>query len=75
MKKIHALLLVGLSVCAGACHRPPRATPDTALRNVFTDSAYHSAMCEAPRAGESWQTSCQPKNQRLDRKFYARPPQ
>ncbi len=72
-KQASLLLLALLSV--GACHRPPRAMPDrAAARSVFTDSAYHAAMCEVPRAAESWRTSCQPKDQRLDRSFYVRPP-
>ena len=74
MTKSASVILVCLSL-AGACHRPPHAAPAVAMtRDVFADSAYHALMCEAPRNGESWRTSCQPKDQRADLKFYAKPP-
>ena len=75
MAKITPVLLVCLASVA-ACHRPPQAAPAvTATRSVFTDSVYHAAMCEAPRQGENWRTSCQPKDQSPERKLLSKPPQ
>lgn len=75
MAKATSVLLAFLALAA-ACHRPPRAPPAvSASRSVFTDSAYHAAMCEAPRQGENWRAICQPRDQSPERKFMARPPQ
>lgn len=75
MAKTTSVLLVCLAFAA-ACHRPLSAAPAvTASHSVFTDSVYHAAICEAPRQGEDWRTSCQPRDQRPERMFMAKPPQ
>ncbi len=75
MAKISSVLFAGLALSA-ACHRPSHVAPAVAAtRNVFSDSAYHAAICETPRPGEDWRTSCQPRNQSPERTFMAKPPQ
>lgn len=60
---------------AAACHRPPAHAPAApATRNVFTDSVVHATLCEAPREGENWRTSCQLKNQRPPKAFWSKAP-
>ena len=64
---IKAVLFCSTAALVSACHQAPAAGRAASVApSVFSDSLLHAAVCEFPRPGQSWRTSCQPKDQRAE---------
>jgi hypothetical protein len=64
MRHERTLMLAGMALLVGACHRPPPPETGRAVgRTVFNDSLLHAEQCAPAKAGEDWRRVCTPKDQ------------